>query len=46
MKLAYNNIKSKAGNRTPGLNPKTLYEISEEWLTETAQLIKTGNFEF
>jgi hypothetical protein len=45
MKLAYNNIKSKPGNRTPGVFPKTLNEISEEWLTETAQLINSGKFE-
>jgi len=31
---------------TPGVNPKTLDGISEEWFTETAQLIKSGKFDF
>jgi len=36
MELAYNNINSKAGNLTPGVNPETLDGISGEWFTETA----------
>jgi hypothetical protein len=46
LELAYNNIKSKPGNMTPGVNPETLDGISGEWFTETAQLMKSGNFDF
>lgn len=46
LELAYNNIKSKPGNMTPGVNPETLDGISGEWFTEIAQLIKSGKLDF
>jgi group II intron reverse transcriptase/maturase len=46
LELAYNNIKSKPGNMTHGVNPETLDGISGEWFNETAQLIKSGKFDF
>lgn len=45
MEFAYNNIKSKPGNRTPGITPDTLDGISSEWFKETAELLRSGKFE-
>lgn len=46
LEIAYNNIKSKPGNMTHGITPETLDGISSEWFTETANLLRSGKFEF
>jgi len=46
LKLAYNNIKSKPGNITPGITPETLDGISLEKLENLSLLLKSENFQF
>lgn len=46
LEIAYNNIKSKQGNMTPGITPEILDGISSEWFTETANLLRSGKFQF
>lgn len=46
LETAYNNIKSKPGNMTPGITPETLDGLNWEWILETSQLLKSGNFDF
>lgn len=46
LEIAYNNLKSKPGNMTPGITPETLDGISSEWFTETENLLRSGKFEF
>jgi group II intron reverse transcriptase/maturase len=44
--IAYNNIKSKPGNMTPGICPDTLDGISFEWLDKTTKNLKNESFQF
>lgn len=44
LEIAYNNIKSKAGNRTHGITPEK--GMSGDWFTETAELLRSGKFDF
>lgn len=44
--LAYELIKSKPGNTTPGLDGITLDGISLDYLTRLSKLIKAGKFKF
>lgn len=46
LEIAYNNIKSKPGNQTPGITPETLVGMTGEWYTETAELLRSGKFDF
>jgi group II intron reverse transcriptase/maturase len=46
LEIAYNNIKSKPGNRTPGITTETLDGMTGEWFTETAELLRSGKFDF
>jgi group II intron reverse transcriptase/maturase len=46
LEIAYNNIKSKPGNMTPGITPETLVGMSGDWFTETAELLRSGKFDF
>lgn len=43
---AYNSLKSKPGNMTPGINPTTLDGISEEEVTKIINSLKEGTFQF
>lgn len=43
---AYDNIKSKPGNMTPGVTPETLYGISREKLEILAAALKSEKFAF
>jgi hypothetical protein len=40
--LTYEIIKSNPGNLTPGSNSTTLDNISLDWFTETAKILKVG----
>ena len=44
--LAYEIIKSNPGNLTPGSDSTTLDEISLDWFTETAKILKAGKYKF
>lgn len=44
--LAYEHIKSKPGNMTPGVNLETLDGIDMNWILETSKLLKSGKFDF
>jgi len=44
--LAYDKLKSKPGNMTPGINPTTLDGISKKWIVETVESLKTEQFKF
>jgi retron-type reverse transcriptase len=44
--VAYNNIKSKPGNMTPGVNPDTLDGISEEKLEIISKELREEKFKF
>lgn len=46
LKLAYNNIKSKPGNMTSGIDRKTLDGLSEEWFSNIRKELRTGSFKF
>lgn len=46
LELAYNNIKSKPGNMTAGINPETLDGMNADWFKTTAELIRSGQFKF
>lgn len=46
LKLAYNNIKSKSGKNTPGLENENLDDLTEEWFTKVQKDINTGAFKF
>jgi len=46
LKLAYENLKSKPGNMTPGINPETLDGISTEKLIKLADKLKSEKFKF
>jgi len=46
LELAYNNIKSKPGNMTPGVIPETLDGISSEYLVELSKSLKNESFKF
>ena len=44
--LAYEIIKSKPGNLTPGSDSTTLDNINLNWFTETAKILKAGKYKF
>lgn len=44
--LAYNNIKSKPGNMTPGLDNLTLDGMSNKLIKSIAELLQSGQFQF
>lgn len=44
--LAYNKLKSKPGNMTPGINPTTLDGISIEVIENIIKSLKDGTFKF
>jgi len=44
--LAYNNIKSKPGNMTPGITPETLDGISSERIETLSERLRNESFEF
>ena len=44
--LAYEIIKSKPGNSTPGSDSTTLDSISLDWFTEAAKILKAGKYKF
>jgi group II intron reverse transcriptase/maturase len=46
LSVAYNNLKSKPGMMTPGLNPETLDGISFEVLHEIAAKLRDESFQF
>ncbi len=46
LEYAYNQIKSKPGNMTPGITPETLDGISYEYLTGVAESLKDETFTF
>ena len=46
LKLAYENLKSKPGQMTPGINPETLDGISTETLESIIDKLKSENFQF
>ena len=46
LQLAYDNLKSKPGSMTPGLNPETLDGISIEALEELRKRLKDESFQF
>jgi hypothetical protein len=43
---AYNNIKSKPGNMTPGIIPETLDGINLDWFNQISEELKSGKFRF
>lgn len=43
---AYEEIKSKSGNMTPGIDKETLQGMSKEWIRETIKTIKDCSFKF
>lgn len=43
---AYENIKSKPGNMTPGVSPETLDGISKETFIEISENLKDESFQF
>jgi retron-type reverse transcriptase len=46
LELAYNNIKSKPFNMTPGITPETLDGVSHTYLQELSQSLKNQTFKF
>uniref|UniRef100_UPI003001AD1D hypothetical protein n=1 Tax=Cocconeiopsis kantsiensis TaxID=3082010 RepID=UPI003001AD1D len=44
--LAYEIIKSKLGNMTPGINSTTLDKIDLDWIETVSQLLKAGKYKF
>lgn len=46
LNMAYNSIKSKPGNMTPGILPETLDGISHETLLEISEKLKNESFTF
>lgn len=44
--VAYEKLKSKPGQMTPGVNPETLDGMSHEVLQDIAQKLKTEEFQF
>lgn len=44
--LAYELIKSKPGNKTPGSNKETLDGINKKWIKRTSKLLRAGRFKF
>lgn len=44
--VAYEKIKSKPGNMSPGVDSETLDGISLEWLSETISQLRFGTFKF
>jgi hypothetical protein len=44
--IAYGKLRSNSGNMTPGINPTTLDEFSEEVIQETIALLKNETFKF
>ena len=44
--IAYGKLRSNSGNMTPGINPTTLDEFSEEVIQETIVLLKNETFKF
>lgn len=44
--LAYNKIKSKPGNMTPGTDGETLDGISKKWIETTIKSLKNQSFKF
>jgi len=44
--MAYNNIKSKPGNMTPGVDGRTLDGISPKFITELSKSLKDESFQF
>lgn len=46
LKYAYNQIKSKPGNLTPGTDKETLDGISEEWFHKASRALLTGEYIF
>jgi retron-type reverse transcriptase len=46
LELAYNNLKSKAGNMSPGIIPETLVGVSHTYLQELSQSLKNQTFNF
>lgn len=46
LQYAYNSIKSKPGNMTPGINPETLDGLNWDWFVETSESLKQEKFAF
>lgn len=46
LSIAYNKLKSKPGNMTPGITPETLDGMSNEVLQEISYLLKSEKFQF
>jgi len=46
LELAYNNIKSKAGNMTASINPETLDGMNADWFKTIAEQIRLAQFNF
>lgn len=46
LEYAYNTIKSKPGNITPGISPETLDGLSWDWFVETSESLKEEKFSF
>lgn len=46
LKLAYENLKSKPGQMTPGINPETLDGMSIAILESIIENLKSGKFKF
>ena len=46
LKHAYNQIKSKPGNLTPGADTETLDGISDEWFQKASRALITGDYTF
>jgi group II intron reverse transcriptase/maturase len=44
--IAYNNLKSKAGNRTPGINPTSLDGFSSDTIAKIIDSLKNQTFNF
>ena len=44
--LAYEIIKSKSGNLTPGSDSTTLDKITLEWFTKVSKVLKAGKYKF
>lgn len=44
--LAYELIKSKPGNMTPGSNKETLDGMDKGWIERTSKLLRAGRFKF
>lgn len=46
LEIAYNNLKSKPGQMTPGINPETLDGMSKEVLQNIVNELKDESFQF